>query len=171
MIPKIENQRNNWQFASLMLRGECETQNQQFMYKPHHGGDPYVNDSKEFSPPVERFNNYIIARPSSQTHGQKHAEKVILDNFKTLWRAYMSENSNQKPASVVLYSWIMPCVTCTSNIIETLSKLGVPVHIAYTITYHREIEQQRQNSVRRIEESGMVIDQVLCQERLKPKHY
>ena len=167
VIPKAENQRKNWQFACLMLRGEHETQNQQFIYKPHHGSNPYVNDNEAFSPPVERLNNYIIARP----HGQKHAEEVILDNFKTLWRAYMSKNRNQKPVSVVLYSWIIPCVTCTSNIIKSLSKLEVPVHIAYTIKYHCETEQQRQNSVRRIEESGMVIDQVRCQERLKPKHY
>ncbi len=169
VIPKTENQRKNWQFACLMLRGASETQ---FIYRPQYSGNiPYVNDSKAFSPPVTQLHNYIIARPSSQAHGQKHAEEVILDNFNTLWKAYKRENRNQKPASVVLFSWIIPCVTCTSKLIETLSNLGVPACIAYTIKYHRESEQQMQNSVRKIEESGMIIEQVHYPDRLKSKHF
>ncbi len=171
VISKTENQRKKCQFACLMLRGVSETQNQRFTYKPHYSGNsPYVNDSEAFSPPVERLNNYIVARPSSQTHGQKHAEVVILDNFNTLWEAYIRKNRNQKPASIVLFSWIIPCVTCTPKLIKSLSKLGVPVHIAYTITYYRETEQQMQNSVKNIEKSGMVIERVDYPERLPSKH-
>ena len=172
VISKTENQRKNWQFACLMLRGASETQNQRFTYKPHYSDNsPYVNDSEVFSPPVERLNNYIIARPSNQTHGQKHAEVVILDHFNKLWEAYI-KNRKQKPVSVVLFSWIMPCVACTSKLIETLSELGVPVYIAYTIKYHyRETEQQMQNSVINIKKSGMVIEQVDYQDRLPSKRY
>ncbi len=167
VIPKTENQRKNWQFACLMLRGASETQ---FIYRPQYSGNfPYVDDSKAFSPPVKQLHNYIIARPSS--HGQKHAEEVIIDNFNTLWQAYIRENRNQKPASVVLFSWIIPCVICTSKLIKTLSNLGVPAYIAYTIKYHRESEQQMQNSVRKIETSGMIIEQVHYPDRLKSKHF
>ena len=112
------------------------------------------------------FNNFIIARPKDNI---KHAEAVILDNFDQLWVAYKTKNYNQTPASIILYSWIMPCNDCTDAIIKKLSTLCIPVTIVYTIPWTKESDQIQEKSRNRLKENRITVDCVNCPYRLQPK--
>ncbi len=169
-ILQAEDQRENYQFAYLLLLNVNEPENGSFLYKPSKNGSPYVNSNEPFLPPKDKFHNYIIARPMQKGDRRKHAEEIILDEFNDLWDSYLQINSNQRPKSIVLYSWIMPCSECTEKIINTLSRLGVPVYIAYTISYKRkETKQQQKDSRKRITSSRMTIEKVEYPHRLQPK--
>ncbi len=171
VIPQTEDQRKQWQFACLMLRNATETRNYSFTYKPNSGGRPLVNTNEPFSPPRKYLHNYIITRPNKELGQwrQKHAEKVIFDEFHNLWQSYCGKNGNQPPKSIVLYSWIMPCKNCTEAIIRNLSKLGVPVCIAYTIPYSRESNEQHNENKKRLSAHGIVIEKVEYPHRLEKR--
>ena len=57
------------------------------------------------------------------------AEAIILQNFDALWKAYIRIHGVQ-PASVFLYSWLMPCTDCTNMILDKLGWKNAT--IAYT---------------------------------------
>ena len=167
VIPSAEEQRNKWQFATMMLLTAKEMKEFAFCYKPSQsGGQPILYESETFSPESKMFNNFIIARPKDNI---KHAEAVILDNFDQLWVAYKTKNYNQTPASIILYSWIMPCNDCTEAIIKKLSTLGIPVTIVYTIPWTKESDQIQEKSRNRLKENQITVDRVNCPYRLQPK--
>ena len=167
VIPSTEEQRNKWQFATLMLLTAKETKKFAFSYKPSQSeGQPILYESETFSPKPKQFNNYIIARPDDIGDNTKHAEEVILENFDELWDAYENKNSNQTPASIILYSWIMPCEDCTEDIIKKLSNRDIPVTIVYTIPWRKENPGK---SRKRFKEKGISVKHVRCPYRLQPK--
>ena len=171
VIPSTEEQRNKWQFATLMLLTAKETKEYAFSYKPfQNGGRPKLYKNETSSPKMDEFNNYIIARPEDIRGDTKHAEEMILENFDELWEAYKNKNSNQTPASIMLYSWIMPCEDCTEAIIKELSNLGIPVTIVYTIPWRKKGKQiQGKKSRKRLKDNGISVEHVRCPYRLQPK--
>ena len=172
VIPNSQYQRKKWQFASLMLLSTSETKElTSFHHKPHclRCGRPFLNSSKTFSPDSHLFDNYIIAQPSMRKGNTTHAEKVILNNFDKLWTAYKIQNDSQIPASIILYSWIMPCVRCTNLIIKRLSHLGVPVTVIYTISWQKERADVQVNSRQRLKDMKMTVKKVDCPYRLQFK--
>ena len=85
VIPCSEEQRQKWQFATLMLLSARETQRpHQFRYKPNRQGRPLINSNNALSPSPDKFNNYVIARPEERRDGKKHAKVVILEDFNRL---------------------------------------------------------------------------------------
>ena len=173
VIPSTEEQRNKWQFATLMLLTAKETKEYAFSYKPFQkGGRPKLYKSKTLSPKLDEFNNYIIARPEDIGGDTIHAEEMIFEKFDKLLDAYKTKNRNQTPASIMLYSWIMPCENCTEAIIKELLKqdIHVPVTIVYTIPWRKKGKQiQGKKSRKRFKEKGISVEHVRCPYRLQPK--
>ena len=168
VIPSTEDQRNKWQFATLMLLTAKETK--KFCYEPsQNGGQPKLYENETFSPKSGEFNNYIIARPQNGENNTKHAEEVILENFVELLGAYKNQNSNQIPASIILYSWIMPCKDCTDAIIEKLLSHGIPITIVYTISWEKESKEIQAKSRKSLKKKGVSVVYVKCPYRLQPK--
>ena len=170
VIPKSEEQRRKWQFATLMLLSASETQHpHRFRFKPNRQGCPLLNSNDSLSPSPDKFNNYIIARPEEHRDGTKHAEVVILEDFNRLLEAYKRNNKKQEPVSIVLHSWIMPCKDCTDLIIQRLSNLGISVKISYTISWRYESKKDQEENRRRMTSCGITVEQVQYPHRLNPK--
>ena len=69
---------------------------------------------------------YIVARPnykrakaSYRLKLKVHAEVTLMDSFETLLQAHNS-SSLLECRSIVLYSWLLPCIPCTKYIIKAL---------------------------------------------------
>ncbi len=173
-IPKAEGQRTSWQFAAMILLSKIECKNlQNFRYKPSNNDRLPIDTSMSFIPLKEEFNNYIAARPEHGVIGRvaeyynltstKHAENIILEQFEDLLQGYGRENKKDL-ASIILYSWIMPCTQCVTKIINTLGNRKQEITVVYTI-HDKESKQVQKNNRSRLQQAGFSVEQVLY-----PKH-
>ena len=93
-----------------------------FRYTPSQNNDgekPVINPNNPLSPPDERtYNNYLAARPDRGVH----SEIQILDRLDDLYNAYRASHNNQAPKALLLYSWIVPCVDCTDEIVNVFTR-------------------------------------------------
>ena len=181
IIPKAEGQRTSWQFAAMILLSKIECINlRNFRYKPNNSRLP-IDTSRPFVPSKEEFNNYIAARPE---HGiiervaeyynltsTKHAENIILEQFEDLLQGYGKENKDDL-ASIILYSWIMPCTQCTTKIINTLGNRKLKITVVYTIHfwYAKESKLVQKSNRSRLQQAGFSVEQVKYPIRLSKRN-
>ena len=149
-----KGQTEHKQYAAIVLF--TEDNEEAFEYAP----PVEVNPEKPFVPQKEDFNNYIMARPN-KSHGRtEHAERIIMNNFKSLKKKFKNKN-HKDPVKIILYSWLMPCTDCTRAIISGLSGLaqkGVKVELYYTCDYD-DRDTQTENRFR-LEDSKISVDQI-----------
>ena len=139
VIMDFERQADNQhqQFAVLLFIGEPNLDkigDTQFVPQDQHG-NPVVDNAYRYQPHRTRYGNYVVARPGQGLH----AEVTLLQELEHLWDAYISQN-HQPPSRIILYSWLLPCLTCTNGILEKVPNMqyrGTPVMIAYTTTWRK----------------------------------
>lgn len=108
------------QFAVALL--QPNTKWLLFRYNPSQNNDgekPVINPNNPLSPPDEpTYNNYLAARPDRGVH----SEIQILDRLDDLYNAYRASHNGQAPRALLLYSWIVPCVYCTDEIVDVFTR-------------------------------------------------
>ena len=123
------------QFAVALLLPHANTQWTPFLFHPSQNGNgqtPVINPNNPLSPPNQlAYNNYLAARPYMGVH----SEIQILNRLGGLYNAYRLIN-NQPPRALLLYSWIVPCITCTDEIVRVFTSAPfntIPTRVvAYT---------------------------------------
>ncbi len=133
IIPNFSEQRiRGDQFAALILL-DCDLKDiTSTILSPQ---DPMVDRDNPYYPhphSPQQQNNYLVARPDKQRYGTTHAEVMLINNFDSLWSAYLRSHSGREPQHVLLYSWIMPCKNCTKRICS-LQPLSCKITVVYTI--------------------------------------
>ena len=107
-----------------------------FLYDPSrdgYGQEPVINKCSSLSPPSNyKYSNYLAARPNNGVH----SEIQILDRIDSLYKDYKAKHNNRPPKALLLYSWIVPCKTCTDKLVAKLTSKpfkSIPVKVvAYT---------------------------------------
>ena len=129
--------RGRQQFAVALLLPDMNTQWRDFSYSPSQNNDgqtPVINPIYPISPPdLTTLNNYIAARPN-EGH---HSEMQLLAHMNDLYNAFIIRN-RKLPQALLLYSFIVPCKTCTNAIVNVLTNTRAPFNdipikvVAYT---------------------------------------
>ena len=105
---------------------------------PNDGhGNPIVDNTHPLSPANPNlYVNYVAARPENvpQLEEAIHAEDHLLGELRRLWNNYRNY-FGQTPTFMLLYSWIMPCQTCT-NLILNYFQAAPFVHVDHRYVVH-----------------------------------
>ena len=117
------------QFAVVALLPNTRWLDFRYDPSPNDDGQKTIIDPKSpYTPPnPSSYGNYLAARPDKGVH----AEVLILGHLDDLGIAYEA-SENKCPKALFLYSWIVPCKSCTD---ETLTREydDIPTKIvAYT---------------------------------------
>ncbi len=160
IIPKFSKQRiRGDQFAALILL-DCDLKDiTSTILSPH---DPMVNRKYPYYPHPQKQNNYLVARPDMQSYGTTHAEVILINNFDSLWNAYLWSHSDREPQHVLLYSWIMPCKNCTKRICS-LQPLSCKITVVYTIDCRKgegRDQMQTEENTETLNRAGVQVSQV-----------
>ena len=137
----------DFRYGGLVLRGHTQfaivaflpdTQWMDFRYTPSENRDgqkPFIDPESSLSPPDENnawYNNYLAARPNDEG---VHSEMQILERLDNLYNQYKGKHRSP-PKAMLLYSWIVPCVHCTDNLVAKLNSepyKSIPTKVvAYT---------------------------------------
>ncbi len=96
--------------------------------------------------------------------------KDFRDEF-TFLQGYGKENKDDL-ASIILYSWIMPCTQCTTKIINTLGNRKLKITVVYTIHfwYAKESKLVQKSNRSRLQQAGFSVEQVKYPIRLSKKN-
>ena len=116
-------EQGNQQFAVAILQpGKAWMR---FLYDPsvkNDGEKPIINANNPLSPPgANNLGNYLAARPNMGVH----SETQILQHIDDLYNGYVQMRKSKvptKPQALLLYSWIVPCKTCTDALYDKLTK-------------------------------------------------
>ena len=114
-------QKGRTQFAIVAFLPN--TQWMEFLYTPSENRDgqkPYIDPDSSLSPPDENkawYNNYLAARPNNGVH----SETQILNRLDNLYNQYKGKHKGSPPQAMLLYSWIVPCISCTDNLVAKLT--------------------------------------------------
>ena len=152
------------QFAVLIFTAEHKLSrmgNIQFR-APQHATD-YVNKNYSYFPRGD-LTNYLVARPDNG----RHCEEIMLDQEYRLWNAYKDHHSTG-PGCIILYSWLLPCSDCTSEIIayHTHTRPAVKLIVVFTSACYQD-ESQNLNNITRMQEAGIKIHKVSYSRDLPP---
>lgn len=108
------------QFAVLLLLPDANWPN--FRYDPgkENGIKPADYHGFKAFPiiPFSSFGNYMAYGLDLE---EKHSEQGVLQNMDVVYNSFISEY-NSEPQALVFYSWIVPCVDCTDDIINKLTQ-------------------------------------------------
>ena len=144
------------QFAVLIFTAESELSrmgNIQFR-APWHATH-LVNKAYSYFP-RNNLRNYLVARPDMG----RHCEKILLDQEYRLWDAY-TDHHPIGPRCIILYSWLLPCSDCTSEIIayHTHTRPAVELIVVFTSACYQD-ESENDNNITRMQEAGIKIHKV-----------
>ena len=121
----------DFRYGGLVLRGHTQfaivaflpdTQWMKFLYTPSKNRDgqkPVIDPNSSLSPPDKNnawYNNYLAARPYKKVH----SETQILERLNNLYNQYKGKHRSP-PQAMLLYSWIVPCMRCTDNLVAKLT--------------------------------------------------
>lgn len=134
----FEQQRSKWQyqFAVLFLTPlpilNITAENMIFRTQTGEVSTPSeaTNSESLMFPPDHNLCNYMTARP----HGRCHAEVRLMDNLETLLSTYKSLGITHCQ-SIVLYTWLLPCLHCAEHIIRTLQDYIIEREYEVTVIY------------------------------------
>ena len=96
-------------------------------------------------PPDGAMGNYIIARPD----GYHHAESLLLERFHRFWSLRTNFDASLLPIrSILLYTWLLPCIRCAQEIIRVLGPYSQQqqVIVVYTATM-RDVDAQTESAI------------------------
>ena len=136
----------DFQHGGLVLQGHTQfaivaflpdTQWMKFLYTPSKNKDGqklFIDLNSSLSPPDKNqawYNNYLAARPYKKVH----SETQILERLNNLYNQYKGKHRSP-PQAMLLYSWIVPCMRCTHNLVAKLTSepyKSIPTKVvAYT---------------------------------------
>lgn len=115
------------QFAVLLFVAHNEVNNWEVPFQPANpDGGPLLDLANVISPSDHvDYGNFLVARPDRTTQPTTHSEQQLLDdaNLQALLDAFRAiHGPSANPAAVILYTRIIPCVTCTDLIINALNQ-------------------------------------------------
>ena len=160
VIPYFHQQRQGGnQFAVLIVTSSIGSI-KRTRFKPCNWwpwGQPKTDSSHSTYPPRAHISNYVVARPEDG----HHAERLLLDNLNTVLTVH------DPPPLVLLYSWTMPCIGCTTAIVRALGNMRNVV-VAYT-TDRKEINvDENVRNRKKLIESGIQVIQAKYSQGLPP---
>ena len=124
---------------------------------------PLVNNNYPYFP-RSNLKNYLVARPD-RGH---HSEKILLDQEYQLWSAY-TEDHPTGPKCIILYSWLLPCSKCTTEILHYYSNILTPrpkMVVAYTVWWCEVNEAENQTNIKRMRQAEIVVKKIEYPHRL-----
>lgn len=135
---------------------------------PQHG-TPLVNNKYPDFPPLDDRVNYIVARP----HKSQHCETIILNHAHDLWRDYWwiasrsDEIQSRDKRCIILYSWFLPCSSCTNEILNYYSvykrifkNSTPPMIVVFTAKWHKVKKSNNRKNIKRMKQAGIIVKQV-----------
>ena len=138
IVDLFAKQRNEqqYQFAVLFLThlplSEITVSNMTFQTQAGavNTPDEATDCSVPMFPPLDNLCNYMVARPQNN----RHAEVRLMDDLETLLCMYSSLGMPQC-RSLVLYSWLLPCLRCTEYIVKMLQDFIINRMFEVTVIY------------------------------------
>ena len=114
--------------------------------------------------PRHNLKNYLVARPDKG----HHCEKIFLNQEDQLWDAY-TEDHPTGPKCIILYSWLLPCSECTSEILtyHTYIHPAVKLIVVFTSGCYLD-ESENLKNIARMQESGIDVHKVSYSRCLPP---
>ena len=111
------------QFAIVAFLPDEHWENFQYQPSLGKGEKPVINPSLNLSPPgVEHSINYLAARPALMPDKSNiHAEKLIVAVLDDAYEQYKKMHGSP-PNTMLLYSWIVPCLDCTELLVKKLNE-------------------------------------------------
>ena len=115
--------------------------------------------------PHHNLKNYLVARPDK---GQ-HCEEILLNQEYQLWNAY-EDHHRTGPKCIILYSWLLPCSDCTTEILtyHTDVRPAVKLIVVFTSEWPYLSKIENQNNITRIQEADIDVHKVSYRRRLPP---
>ena len=129
---------------------------------------PLVNNNYPYFP-RSNLGNYLVARPDEG----RHCEKIIFRQIHLLLNAYRRVHPGG-PNCIILYSWLLPCSGCTSEILRYYSNISAPrpkMVVAYTVRWCEVIEAENQRNIERMQQAGIIVKKIKYPHRLPPASY
>lgn len=143
---------------------------------PQHG-TPLVNNEYPDFPPINDRVNYIVTRP----HEKKHCEMIMLRQAHDLWRDYgrmvsrTSVRQSRGRPCIILYSWFLPCSSCTDKILSYYSVFKQifknslpPMIVVFTANLHKKKKSNNRKNIERMKQAGIIVKKVKYPHRLLP---
>ena len=114
--------------------------------------------------PRYNLKNYLVARPDKG----HHCEKILLDQEYQLWNGY-KEDHRTGPKCIILYSWLLPCSDCTSEILTYHTDIRPTVKLIVVFTSGCYLdESENVKNITRMQGAGIVVYKVSYSRRLPP---
>ena len=126
---------------------------------------PLVNNTYPYFP-RSNLGNYLVARPDEG----RHCEKIFFRQIHLLQNAYRGVYP-RGPNCIILYSWLLPCSDCTSEILRYYLNILPPrpkMVVAYTICWCEVIEAVNQRNIEQMEQAGIIVRNIKYPHRLPP---
>ena len=135
VVSIFKDQRKRCQFAVLILSSECQVTLRNML----HADGKMTDNSTPTYPPDIYLDNYIVSRPDRGSD----AEILLLRRFPTLLKY------NTQCQSIVLYSWLLPCLRCAEEIAHVLGQYTTThrVTVVYTSTARMETEEEENTAI------------------------
>ena len=174
VIPNFHGQRQEgYQFAVLILAGKLKN----LHFYPNHNGTPLVDNTFPMYPlcpgyPNQPWHvNYLVARPLEIPNviRRVHCEETLFSHLHCL--QVSCEQHVCKAEHIILYSWMQPCTTCTTYIIDVLQANNFQQArktIAYTIEWEELSAQANWQNRQRLINAGIHIQKVVYPHWLPP---
>ena len=110
-----------------------------------------ATDNEVATFPPSNLCNFIVARPD----GPHHTEALLLERFDDLMESYGSFLVR----SIVLYTWLLPCVNCMNRIIDRLRYLRdhLKVIVIYTSNGFGVTQEKADRIIQDLREAGIIV--------------
>ena len=155
------------QFAVLIFTAESTLSRMGEIKFQAPGHTTYLVDNTYPYFPHHNLKNYLVARPDGD--GRHHCEKILLDHEDQLWDAY-TEDHPTGPKCIILYSWLLPCSECTSEILtyHTRTRPAVKLIVVFTSGWRRQSNSVNLNNIARMQDADIDVHQVSYSRTLPP---
>ena len=172
VINKFINQRHGdhteYQFAILFMseRKKLIHLSKSMKCKNNHPSKKLTDPECKIFPPDENVVNYLTARPNRQSHGAtEHAESLLLGKLDFL----MEKSGESKCETIVLYTWLLPCNDCKTEIITKFKgALAGKKHVILAYTSKKKDEKNEDAIVKELESVGFKVRKVVYPHKLQP---
>ena len=159
------------QFAVLFLSSQDYIADVAFQTKtgPVYSPEEATDSSKPIFPLDRDLHNFVTARPHRKWYAcrKRHAEEQLLDKFDLLKTSFESSRFN-RCRTVVLFTWILPCKKCTTQIINKLGGRGHKVIVIYIIKHIKNTARDELYTVKRLEKAKIDVMSECYDHRVLP---
>ena len=169
MTDEFQNQRHGdhakYQFAILFMskRKKLIHLSRSMKYKNNHPSKKLTDSECKIFPPDENVVNYLTSRPNKLESGvTEHAESLLLGKLDLLMEKFDESNCE----TIVLYTWLLPCNDCKTEIIENFNTKKKHVILAYTSK--RKNEENEDGIVKELKSAGIEVRKVKYPHKLQP---